>query len=551
MEGLPDDVLLTAPDLSIGGSGGVLDALCKKMMADIHRSHEMSPEERDKELQSLMVPIPGPPSGRTLQLLQDPRGAFAAGTGAVVWPAALALIGLLDREVGIGSGLSAVELGAGLGSVGLFLALYKALRVVITDVPVALPLIERNISMNFSGGVGPRALPLRWGNREDLKALGSFDLVVGSDVTYRPDCMDDLLASVHDLLGPGGRAFLSLQDRPGEATGLEEAVARCPLLSLVWSGEVQQRSDALAEGSSVCDGDAEEVRVRLYELARKPEADAGLGDRVPTSAEEVEAEFERLTGIKPERMVPAGTWAQPHRAPQVASVPKASLKERITSDLIRHGLGDYLDGTGKELPSKLAMMEQARPEAGCMADVCQTAASGQAAEDLAWENACSRHEKKSQAGDAASQAAGCGPPPAKCAAPPTTEASAQDGSATGTSGSGSGAEAAGIEAEVCLNGLTWQVDVDEAKSELSAVVSFGEEVWRALHGPDEDASRDTAAFRQAVDFELADKELQVLHAGTAVLRLRLQRPVDPHAAAAKMCSRRRRVTVRAPLRRVG
>merc|ERR1712032_514661 len=113
--------------------------------------------------------------------------------------------------------------------------------------------------------------------------------------------------------------------------------------------------------------------------------------------------------------------------------------------------------------------------------------------------------------------------------------------------SGNLASGSGTRARLCLNGVAWSADINEVDARLSISVTFGEDVWKVLQSAaGDDAS--IASFRDAVDFHLAEEELRVTHVGSLVLDLQLRQPVDPNAAAAKLCSRRRRVTVSAPLR---
>merc|ERR1712118_643125 len=94
----------------------------------------------------------------------------------------------------------------------------------------------------------------------------------------------------------------------------------------------------------------------------------------------------------------------------------------------------------------------------------------------------------------------------------------------------------------CVLGLDWDVETSEAESQLSATVVFKEEVWESLQGTSGGSS-----FREAVSFELSDKELRATYMGSSVLELRLPQAVDPTAASAKLSSKQRRVVIRVPL----
>eukprot|EP00929_Paragymnodinium_shiwhaense_P054115 TRINITY_DN27117_c0_g1_i4.p1 TRINITY_DN27117_c0_g1~~TRINITY_DN27117_c0_g1_i4.p1 ORF type:complete len:434 (+),score=92.07 TRINITY_DN27117_c0_g1_i4:78-1304(+) len=238
-------------------SGNIFQELCKNMLGDMHKQRTMTPGQREAEVRRLKLPLAGPDAApqhnsarRFVRILEDPNAeeflfrtgedasASVGGTGNVVWPAAVALITFLDRmdlpQVAAGDWFSCrvVELGAGLGAVGNYLARHKGCQVVLTDVKGTLPLLERNVTVNFPHGGGPQVLHHLWGNGQELEALtedGKFDVVVASDVTYAEEYVDDLLISVSRLLAPGGRFLVACNGRGTELSSFETAVARSEL----------------------------------------------------------------------------------------------------------------------------------------------------------------------------------------------------------------------------------------------------------------------------------------------------------------------------------
>ena len=82
-----------------------------------------------------------------------------------------------SSDSGSGSGgpvaTSVIELGAGIGLCGLVCSKLKCDAVVLTDLPVALPLLETNIAINHQGGGDGEvtAMVLSWGCDDDLLAV--------------------------------------------------------------------------------------------------------------------------------------------------------------------------------------------------------------------------------------------------------------------------------------------------------------------------------------------------------------------------------------------
>ncbi|CAE7328763.1 Nphp3 [Symbiodinium necroappetens] len=222
-------------------------------MEDIWEHNTSSFQDRESHLRKRHFPIPGPPKGRSLTLLEDPTGRFAVGTtGAVLWPAATALVEYLDGQVKKSClNFRCVELGAGVGAVGLFMALHKGCEVTLTEVPEQLQLLGLNVSENSPTGLDLQVAPLTWGDQEQMEVLGTFEMVVGSDVSYRPQCIGELLSTAERLLAPGGRVVFSLQDRPGEADLLESSLKslavskRQSVMAKSLEGEEDARNSAI------------------------------------------------------------------------------------------------------------------------------------------------------------------------------------------------------------------------------------------------------------------------------------------------------------------
>ena len=131
--------------------------------------------------------------GRTVRVAQnwvlDGRGGTELGFGSAVYPAGAALADCIGNRMDL-RGMRVLELGCGVGVIGLACALAGAESVCATDGDhKTVALAEGNIAAN---GLRERvhAKKLMWGDSEALAALktefGPFDIVVGSDIVALP-----------------------------------------------------------------------------------------------------------------------------------------------------------------------------------------------------------------------------------------------------------------------------------------------------------------------------------------------------------------------------
>ena len=153
--------------------------------------------------------------GASVRLRQ--RGADLACKGGVCWGAARALCALFAANPARAdlAGRRVLELGAGTGAVGLWIALrYPTARVTLTDLPEALPLIRANAALN---GVADRVrvAPLAFG--DPVPSEDAFDVVVGSDLLYSVQCEVPWrqLAATLATAPRGCTTWLAIQERYG------------------------------------------------------------------------------------------------------------------------------------------------------------------------------------------------------------------------------------------------------------------------------------------------------------------------------------------------
>jgi predicted nicotinamide N-methyase len=138
-----------------------------------------------------------------------PRPALAGADEDVTclyqWPAGAFLGSRLD-ELAPCAGRRVADLGCGRGALGLSACAAGAAWVLFADAsPVAIDFLARTLAVNDLAG---RAAAVRHAWGEPLPS-GPFDVILGGDILYRPECFAALMATLAASLAPGGRAVLS------------------------------------------------------------------------------------------------------------------------------------------------------------------------------------------------------------------------------------------------------------------------------------------------------------------------------------------------------
>lgn len=131
----------------------------------------------------------------TLPVVQVPQKDVGE-EAVVVWDAALVLAYFLLKQDLIKPDTKVLELGAGTGAVGLVAATLGAKRVVITDLPRILPLLQEGIDLN-PDLTNIEARTLSWGQEEDLAKLDFVpDLILVSDCIYYEASVKPLISTL-------------------------------------------------------------------------------------------------------------------------------------------------------------------------------------------------------------------------------------------------------------------------------------------------------------------------------------------------------------------
>ncbi|KAF0719533.1 Aste57867_977 [Aphanomyces stellatus] len=115
------------------------------------------------------------------------------GIAHQLWPAATFLSHYLEQHAStlLSTDTSVVELGAGIGLCGLVCHKLQARHVFLTDLPVAVPLLDANIALNCAGDDESRihAAVLGWGSATDLAAVMAQMPANGPRLCIAADCV--------------------------------------------------------------------------------------------------------------------------------------------------------------------------------------------------------------------------------------------------------------------------------------------------------------------------------------------------------------------------
>ncbi|XP_035488234.1 EEF1A lysine methyltransferase 3-like [Scophthalmus maximus] len=150
------------------------------------------------------------------------RQVFGAnlGVAAPVWEAALQMCRYFEEQCVELRGKRILELGAGTGVVGILAARLGA-AVTLTDLPLALPQLQANVSANMpsSGWPSPppTVLPLSWGE-DHMNFPSDWDLVLCADIIYLPETYPLLVETLAHLCKNGAVVYLSSKMRKEHET---------------------------------------------------------------------------------------------------------------------------------------------------------------------------------------------------------------------------------------------------------------------------------------------------------------------------------------------
>ncbi|KAL1132234.1 hypothetical protein AAG570_010191 [Ranatra chinensis] len=157
---------------------------------------------------------------KTLLFYQNSVG----NVSCVVWDAALVLTKYLEKRSGSNDqwlkGLKVIELGAGLGCVGITAACYGA-EVTLTDLPNVIPQLEKTIELNRTSWAGRGTVtagPLAWGSNKqgNIDTSKKPDIILLSDCVYYEESVEPLMETLKNLCGYNTEIILSQEKRESE-----------------------------------------------------------------------------------------------------------------------------------------------------------------------------------------------------------------------------------------------------------------------------------------------------------------------------------------------
>jgi predicted nicotinamide N-methyase len=143
-----------------------------------------------------------------LQSLHPSTGQTLSSTGLTLWRAAPQLCTYLLSQQSLIQGRRVIELGAGVGLVGILASYLAPSEIYLTDGDTdTLKGMRHNISLNYEQGVPDflKTKQLIW-SEETTKAFvveeGRFDTILGSDIIYVPQIVPLLFETVDLILKP-------------------------------------------------------------------------------------------------------------------------------------------------------------------------------------------------------------------------------------------------------------------------------------------------------------------------------------------------------------
>jgi hypothetical protein len=146
-------------------------------------------------------------SFRDLVVHLDTSDDIELQTGGSIWHAGYELASYLIEHPELVRGKRVVEIGCGCGLVGIVAGALGAKSVLLTDLDIQLPVIQRNISLNqglFDGsGSEVTAACFRFGSSVDALIdtdCMTIDIILGADIGYGIELYRPIVSSLESIV---------------------------------------------------------------------------------------------------------------------------------------------------------------------------------------------------------------------------------------------------------------------------------------------------------------------------------------------------------------
>eukprot|EP00871_Galdieria_phlegrea_P003183 jgi/Galph1/3866/GphlegSOOS_G2523.1 len=145
------------------------------------------------------------PNGNVLKVEQSPFTSKTCqdpgDTGCTVWDSSLVLAQLLLNKPFWMKDKNVVELGSGVGFLGLVVSSLGAKSVTLTDLPSTLEILNRNVEKHRHGLGNIVSLPLIWGDDQLMQheRLAKDKWIICSDLVYRLEMVGPLVKTLYQL----------------------------------------------------------------------------------------------------------------------------------------------------------------------------------------------------------------------------------------------------------------------------------------------------------------------------------------------------------------
>uniref|UniRef100_K3WDD1 Uncharacterized protein n=1 Tax=Globisporangium ultimum (strain ATCC 200006 / CBS 805.95 / DAOM BR144) TaxID=431595 RepID=K3WDD1_GLOUD len=179
------------------------------------------------------------------------------GIGGKLWDSCLVLTRYLSQHKALIAKKSVVELGSGLGLVGIFCAMLGAARVTLTDIDDVVPLLQYNIDLNFASSPSseqnhdcvPLAAAHFWGTTTSDLPEPHPDVLVLSDVVYDPEGYVPLVTSLDALATPATVILMAHRSRnPMEHQFFELLATKFSSKRIDWTSGMEMSLATTSQG---------------------------------------------------------------------------------------------------------------------------------------------------------------------------------------------------------------------------------------------------------------------------------------------------------------